>query len=135
MTAFQAMDPVSADLAQNCPVGTAITVLSGKWKLPILRPLYLHGPLRYGALLRHVDSIAPKELTRNLRELDYAGLLARAPAVDGKGDVYKLTELGAGLTATFRALGEFGTSYLQSRGPRADRSVIGLNRFPLTPLV
>lgn len=115
MTAFQSMDPVSADLAQNCPVGSAVAVLSGKWKLPVLRSLFLHGQLRYGELLRHVEAIAPKELTRNLRELEYAGLVVRAPTTGGQVDGYELTDLGRGLEATFRALGEFGTYYLQSR--------------------
>ena len=122
MTVFQAMAPATVDVALNCPVGTAVAVLSGKWKLPVLRPLYLHGQLRYSELLRHLETITAKELTRNLHELEYAGLLARMPLPGGKGDCYQLTKLGMELGTTFRALGEFGTSYLQSRRAGHDRT-------------
>ncbi|GGA40418.1 winged helix-turn-helix transcriptional regulator [Pelagibacterium lentulum] len=99
----------------NCPVDTAISVIAGKWKLLLLRPLYLHGPLRYNALLRLASPIAAKELTRNLHELEYAGLVKRRPQDDTNSDAYELTELGKTLEQTFRALGEFGTTYLRSR--------------------
>jgi len=115
MTALRTMDVANLDLAHSCPVGTAVAVLAGKWKLPVLRPLYLHGQLRYSELLRLVESITAKELTRNLRELEYAGLLTRAQSPGATGDCYRLTDLGLELGATFRALGEFGTNYLQSR--------------------
>lgn len=122
MTALQTMDVANLDLALNCPVGTAMAVLAGKWKLPVLRPLYLHGQLRYSDLLGQVETITAKELTRNLRELEYAGLLARTRSPGTTGDFYKLTDLGMELGTTFRALGEFGTNYLLFRRAASDRS-------------
>lgn len=119
MNSLQAMDLALGDQAQNCPVGTAVAVLSGKWKLPVLRPLYLRGPLRYGELLAELETIAPKELTRNLRELEYAGLVMRTSSHNDDGHFYALSSLGTQLGTTFRALGEFGTSYLLSRQTRS----------------
>lgn len=99
---------------EECPVDTAVAVIAGKWKLLVLRPLYLHGPMRFNALQRAVTGIAAKELSRNLRELEYGGLVRISPAA-GDGDRYELTELGNGLGEIFRTLGEFGTDYLRQR--------------------
>ena len=103
------------DIRAICPVDTAITVVAGKWKLHLLRALYLSGPSRYNALLQLASPIAAKELTRNLRELEYAGLVSRGQQPGMPDGLYSLTELGNSLEQTFRALGEFGTAYLQSR--------------------
>ena len=107
--------PDRVDSRATCPVDTAIAVIAGKWKLHLLRALYLHGPLRYNALLQLAAPIAAKELTRNLRELEYAGLVTRRQQSDMPDGLYALTELGTTLEQTFRALGEFGTAYLLSR--------------------
>ena len=61
----------------QCPVEEAIQIIGGKWKLLILRSLPLNGPQRYNQLLEIVMAISQKELTRNLRDLTNAGLLAR----------------------------------------------------------
>ncbi|MCS6759177.1 MAG: winged helix-turn-helix transcriptional regulator [Candidatus Devosia euplotis] len=71
--------------------------------------------MRYNALLQLVAPIAAKELTRNLRELEYAGLAPRRQQSDMPDGLYAPTELGKTLEQTFRALGEFGTAYLLSR--------------------
>ena len=97
----------------DCPLDSAIAVLGGKWKLALLRVLFLSGPQRYNQLLRAVDGINPKELTRNLRELEYAGLVQRASVA--AIELYELTELGLELRPAFQALGTFGSRYRQSR--------------------
>ncbi len=124
VSATKAADrPLDPGPVEDCPVDAALAVIAGKWKMLLLRPLYLHGPMRYGALLQRVPRISTKELTRNLHELEYAGLLKRT-VLDSKGnEVYELTALGETLGSTFRALGEFGTSYLRSRRRAPDRRI------------
>lgn len=61
---------------EPCPVEAAIQVIDGKWKLLVSRSLALNGPQRYNELLTTVAGISQKELTRNLRELTGALLLA-----------------------------------------------------------
>jgi DNA-binding HxlR family transcriptional regulator len=56
-----------------CPLDRAIRVIGGKWKMLVLRSLFVVGPQRYNSFLRTVPGISPKELTRNLRELEHAG--------------------------------------------------------------
>lgn len=99
---------------EPCPVEEAIKVIGGKWKLLVLRSLLLNGSQRYNELLSTVTAISQKELTRNLRELTAAGLVARD---EGNSRIarYELTSLGAGLMPTFRTLLSWGTALLAAR--------------------
>ena len=121
MTTIDVVDTAATVRFEECPVDTAVAVIAGKWKLLVLRPLYLHGPMRYNDLQRAIGGIAAKELSRNLRELEYAGLVRVSPA-PGDGARYELTDLGIGLGETFRTLGEFGTEYLRLRHAGARRA-------------
>jgi DNA-binding HxlR family transcriptional regulator len=95
-------------------VEEAIQIIGGKWKLLILRSLLLNGPQRYGELLGTVTAISQKELTRNLRELTNAGLVAHDSGASRLAD-YDLTKLGKGLMPTFKKLLTWGTKLLASR--------------------
>lgn len=97
-----------------CPVETAIQIIGGKWKLLVLRSLLLNGPQRYNELLGSVTAISQKELTRNLRELTEAGLLARDSEARAVAR-YKLTNLGEGLMPTFQSLLTWGEHLLVSK--------------------
>lgn len=102
------------DPSASCPLGLAINTIGGRWKLHILRTLVLAGEQRYNALLKAIDGVSPKELTRNLRELESAGLIKRS--VSGNATAYVLTALGTELEAPFRALGIFGANLAAQRG-------------------
>src|ERR1700689_394370 len=99
---------------EKCPVEEAIRIIGGKWKLLLLRSLLLNGPQRYNELLGTVTAISQKELTRNLRELTDAGLVARG-AGSSRTAGYDLTKLGKGLMPTFKKLLSWGTKLLASR--------------------
>ncbi|WP_367185998.1 winged helix-turn-helix transcriptional regulator [Mesorhizobium escarrei] len=43
-------------------------MIGGRWKLHVLRALFVHDGQRYYALLRNIEGISDKELTRNLRD-------------------------------------------------------------------
>jgi DNA-binding HxlR family transcriptional regulator len=97
----------------SCPLGLAINTVGGRWKLHILRELVLSGPHRYNALLAAIDGVSAKELTRNLRELEYAGLVNQVEL--GNSRSYSLTPLGVEIEAPFRALGIFGSALAKRR--------------------
>jgi DNA-binding HxlR family transcriptional regulator len=99
---------VDLSSARECPVESAIAAIAGKWKLSILRALFLEGPLRYNQLLAAVSGLNAKELTRNLRELEYAGLVVAGPN-------YDLTEMGVSLQPVFQSLGKFGEQLRKAR--------------------
>ncbi len=95
----------------------ALSVIGGKWKLPILNRL-LSGPKRYGELHRMVEGITEKMLTQQLRELEEDHIIERKiyPVVPPKVE-YSFTELGTGLTQVFKALEEWGSVFLSETNP------------------
>jgi len=94
-----------------CPVERAIQVIGGKWKLLVLRALTLQGPQRFNDLLRVIEGISAKELTRNLRDLEGAHLISR-DADDAPHAAYRLSEVGASLSPVFDALRRWGEATL-----------------------
>lgn len=116
-------DGADDNKAVVCPVDRAIRAIGGKWKMLVLRSLFVVGAQRYNSFLRTVPGISAKELTRNLRELERAGLVTRTRSASDKSDVeiYALTELGAALQPAFRALGAFGERLIATRAPDGER--------------
>jgi DNA-binding HxlR family transcriptional regulator len=113
------------DAAADCPLEKAINTIGGRWKMLVLRALLLGGEQRFNALLRIIARISAKELTRNLRELESAGLVAKS----ARSEVafYALTPLGESLLPAFRELGTFGARLLDDhRQDRADASAGGI---------
>ena len=112
--------PAFSEAASTCPVESAIDVIGGRWKLLVLRSLFLGGAQRFNSLLHSVDGISAKELTRNLRELENAGIVERGvprASTDSPGD-YRLSELGGSLLPVFREIGSFGERLKNRRTTR-----------------
>ena len=99
---------------ERCPVEAAIRIIGGKWKLLVLRALLLNGPQRYNELLTAITAISQKALTRNLRELTEAGLVARGSGASPIAR-YELTKLGEGLMPTFTSLLTWGINFLPAK--------------------
>ncbi len=57
-------------------VKDALYVLNGKWKLPIIIALN-SGPLRFKELQRTIETITPKILSKELKELELNDFVAR----------------------------------------------------------
>jgi DNA-binding HxlR family transcriptional regulator len=101
--------PTFSEAAATCPVESAIGVIAGRWKLLVLRSLFLGGAQRFNPLLHSIQGISAKELTRNLRELENAGLVEHgASPTDDAADAYGLSVLGSSLLPVFTELGDFG---------------------------
>jgi DNA-binding HxlR family transcriptional regulator len=92
----------------SCAMEASISVIGGKWKLPILVRLAT-GPKRYGELHRTVVGITEKMLTQQLRELEEDQIIQRKiyPVVPPKVE-YSFTETGEKLTEVFKALELWG---------------------------
>jgi len=97
----------------HCPVELVIDLISGKWKLLILREL-MSGTKRFSQLQRAIPGITQKMLTKQLRELEKAGLVNRKvyPEVPPKVE-YSLTELGKSLKPVFDAMHRWGITYME----------------------
>lgn len=92
----------------GCPVELTLSFLDGKWKGVILFHL-MDGKLRFNELRRKLPSITQRMLTKQLRELEDAGILSRTvfPVVPPRVD-YELTAAGRSLEPVIRALAEWG---------------------------
>jgi DNA-binding HxlR family transcriptional regulator len=70
------------------------TIFIGKWTVKILASLN-EGPHRHGQLRRRLGSVSQRMLTRNVRNLESAGLIARRVTKSKSIAVeYSLTKLG-----------------------------------------
>ncbi len=100
----------------HCPVELVIELISGKWKLLILREL-MSGTKRFSQLQRAIPGITQKMLTKQLRELERAGLVKRKvyPEVPPRVE-YSLTELGRSLEEIFTAMHRWGERYVKELG-------------------
>ncbi|WP_105371628.1 winged helix-turn-helix transcriptional regulator [Neorhizobium huautlense] len=113
------MSKPRAKLTDNfpgCPVESTLGFLDGKWKGVILYHLLENGTLRFNELRRRIPSVTQRMLTKQLRELEEAGLLERTvfavvpPRVD-----YTLTPLGLSLEPVITALRVWGKEHVICR--------------------
>lgn len=92
-------------------VHDAMYVLGGKWKIYIIAAL-LFGPKRYSDLLRDINGISGKVLSRELKEMETNRLLTRT--VSGTAPLtvtYALTPYGESTKAIIGILAEWGKSH------------------------
>ena len=97
----------------GCPVESTLCYLDGKWKGVILYHLLNEGTLRFNALRRHIPSVTQRMLTKQLRELEDAGLISRTvfPVVPPRVD-YTLTALGQSMEPVISALKSWGETHV-----------------------
>jgi DNA-binding HxlR family transcriptional regulator len=94
--------------ALGCGVQTALSVIEGHWKLPILFRL-LGGTRRFGELRKHLPAATQRMLTLHLRELERDGLIHREVYREVPPKVeYSMTELGRSLEPLLRFMSEWG---------------------------
>ena len=61
----------------ECPMGKALSVIGGRWKLRILCTLYVDGTQRFGDLARKTRGITSAMLSASLKELEADGVITR----------------------------------------------------------
>src|SRR5687768_13545622 len=82
------------DKGIECEVERLLAVIGGKWKVLILRELFI-GPKRHAALCRALPGISQKVLTSQLRELELDGAITRRSLGTKRPHVeYSLTRFG-----------------------------------------
>jgi DNA-binding HxlR family transcriptional regulator len=100
---------IKSQEASDCPVIYAISLIGGKWHLPIIWALSQNKVLRYNELKRNVGGITNMMLSQSLKELESNGLIDRVqyneipPRVE-----YSLTEAGISLLPALDELAKWG---------------------------
>src|ERR1700751_3552963 len=79
---------------QFCPVAMAAEILCTRWTMVLLREL-VAGSTRFNELRRGVPRMSPALLSKRLKDLEAAGVVARSP-LPGDPDLYEYRLTGAG---------------------------------------
>jgi DNA-binding HxlR family transcriptional regulator len=98
---------------QFCPIAKTMEVLDERWTVLIIREL-LVGSHHFNELRRGVPRMSPALLSKRLRSLERAGIVARVEA--GNRRRYELTAGGRELGPVVMALGEWGTRWRTQLG-------------------
>ncbi|MEN7547629.1 helix-turn-helix domain-containing protein [Rapidithrix thailandica] len=106
------------ELQDHCPLNIAINIISGKYKLFILRTLFAKESYRYSELRKACNKITEKMLTQQLRELEKDGIVSRKvyPQVPPKVE-YSLTVSGQKLCMSLHPLYDWGVEYMKENQP------------------
>jgi DNA-binding HxlR family transcriptional regulator len=101
----------------SCPLGAALKLIGGKWKIPVLCSLHQDGVTRYNELKYKIRGITNAVLSKTLKELEGDGLVARKqyPEVPVRVE-YSLTETSSGLMPVIGQLAAWGVR--QKNDPR-----------------
>ena len=92
-----------------CPIQRTMAMIADKWKVVVLYSLGQR-TMRFGELQRALEGITPKVLTRQLRDLEGDGLVARRVHAEIPPRVeYSLTNLGRELLPIFDELHHWAT--------------------------
>ncbi|MCB1592500.1 MAG: helix-turn-helix transcriptional regulator [Alphaproteobacteria bacterium] len=99
---------------EDCPVLTALKIIGGKWKIPVLYILR-NGTLRFNELQKALPGVTQKMLTQQLRELEKDGLVNRKVYAEVPPRVeYSITPLAQKLEPILCSLCEWGMDYLET---------------------
>ena len=100
--------------SQFCPVAMAAEILCTRWTVLLLRELTA-GSTRFNELRRGVPRMSPALLAKRLRDLEAAGIVARA-RLGGEADAheYRLTPAGRDLQPVIEAIGRWGQRWVDS---------------------
>lgn len=100
------------DINRQLALNDALELLSGKWKIVLLRSLYLYGVMRFKDLQETVKGISPKILSKELQQLEENLLITRT--VNNTKPVtvsYALTDHATETLQVINALIEFGIKH------------------------
>lgn len=93
----------------NCAIDATMSVIEGRWKTVILCKLCNNGPMRFNRLMKEIEGISPRILTKQLKEMESDGVILRTsfPEVPIRVE-YSLTEKGLSLAPILKAMAEWG---------------------------
>ncbi len=96
-------------------ISDTMSILSGKWKFHILGTLIEGNKLGFMDLLREIDGIGSKMLSKELQDLEMNHLVSRTVMNTKPITVeYAITDYGATLTPLINELAKWGIEYRQS---------------------
>lgn len=102
----------TSSYGQFCPVSMASEIFCTRWTALVLREFFC-GSTRFSDLRRGLPKMSPALLSKWLKELEAAGLIATDTRPSGISE-YRLTPMGKELEPVVMALGEWGYRWIES---------------------
>lgn len=100
---------------QFCPLAMAADVLCSRWTMMLLSEL-LSGTTRFNDLRRGLPRMSPALLSKRLKDLEAAGIVARARSSEGSGLFeYSLTDAGRAIEPIVDAMGDWGHRWVTTQ--------------------
>ncbi|MET3940572.1 DNA-binding HxlR family transcriptional regulator [Paenibacillus sp. PvP094] len=97
-----------------CKFGTALDILTGKWKSLILLRLLNNGTMRFSELQKAIPDISKKMLTQQLKELEYHDIVHREVYAQIPPKVeYSITEYGQLMKPVLQTMSDWGVGHVQ----------------------
>lgn len=97
---------------QFCPVARAAEILTERWNPLLIRELHC-GSTRFNDLQRGVPRMSSSLLARRLKELEFAGVIERKPAAEGRGWEYHLTPSGKDVLPIIEHMGVWAQRWMR----------------------
>ena len=98
---------------QFCPVAMAAEIICSRWTALVLREL-LCGSTRFNDIRRGLPRMSPSLLSKRLKELVEAGVIAERKTGPSGSMEYRLTEAGEELRGVIMSLGVWGQRWVES---------------------
>lgn len=108
---------------QYCPISRASEILAERWTPLVIRNLLL-GCSTFNAIADGLPGMSRTLLTKRLRELEDAGVVASSPKRRGRGSTYTLTEAGRGLWNVMAAMNDWAEQWIQHRPEHSDPTFV-----------
>lgn len=100
---------------QFCPLAMAADVLCSRWTMMLLSEL-LSGTTRFNDLRRGLPRMSPALLSKRLKDLEAAGIVARARSSEGSDLFeYSLTDAGLAIEPIVDAMGDWGHRWVTTQ--------------------
>ncbi|MCT1401729.1 helix-turn-helix transcriptional regulator [Paenibacillus sp. p3-SID867] len=97
-----------------CKFGTALEILTGKWKSLILLRLLSNGTMRFSELQKAIPDISKKMLAQQLKELEYHDIVHREVFAQIPPKVeYSITEYGQLMKPVLQTMSDWGAGHVQ----------------------
>ncbi|MGO4732251.1 winged helix-turn-helix transcriptional regulator [Paenibacillus sp. 2KB_22] len=97
-----------------CKFGTALDILTGKWKSLILLRLLSNGTMRFSELQKAIPDISKKMLAQQLKELEYHDIVHREVYAQIPPKVeYSITEYGQLMKPVLQTMSDWGAGHMQ----------------------
>lgn len=103
------MNPNAKMPRMDCAIDATMSVIEGRWKTVVLCKLAMKKKLRFNQMIKEIDGVSPRILSKQLRELERDGVILRTsfPEIPPRVE-YTLTKRGESLIPLLVIMGDWG---------------------------